>query len=279
MEEEQAKKSAPEILAIQRQEAETELDRPALALALSGLSAGLDVGFSLLLMAVLSHLLVDSPPAAREVAVAFSYSVGFLFVVLGRSELFTEHTTMDILPVLNGRKKLGSLARLWIIVFAANLLGAAAFAWAAATIGPVLGIFPASVLGEIAKHVVNFPAGVLFASGVFAGWLMGLLGWLVAASKDTISQIVVVILVTGCIGLCHFHHCIVGSVEVLSAIFAGQAIAWSDYLHFLLFATLGNAVGGTVFVGLLKHGHIAYAKDISPSSRKPAHGNSSHSST
>lgn len=261
MDETQAKKSGSEILAIQRQEADTELDRPALALALSGLSAGLDVGFSLLLMAVFSHLLVDSPAPLRDVAVALSYSVGFLFVVLGRSELFTEHTTMDILPVLNGQKKLASLARLWVIVFCANLVGAALFGAAAAFIGPALKIFPAPVLGEIARPIVDYSAGVLFASGIFAGWLMGLMGWLVAACKDTIGQIVVVILVAGCIGMCHFHHCIEGSVQVFGAIFAGESIAWADYLHFLVFASLGNAVGGIVFVGLIKHGHIVYAKE------------------
>jgi formate/nitrite transporter FocA (FNT family) len=261
MEEKQAKKTGPEILALQREEASAELERPVLALALSGLSAGLDVGFSVLVMAVLAHLLADSAQPVHEIALALGYSIGFLFVILGRSELFSEHTTMDILPVLNGDKKLSSLVRLWATVFCANLVGALAFAWAVARIGPALGIFPASVLGELARPLVEPEGSVLFSSAIFAGWMMGLLGWLISAAKDTISQIFMVFLVTGSIGLCHFHHCIAGSVDVLAAMFAGQDIHWSDYLHFLVFSTLGNAVGGVVFVALLKHGHIAYAKN------------------
>ncbi|MBS2038253.1 formate/nitrite transporter family protein [bacterium] len=260
MSDEQAKKTGEEILAVQRQEARTEMERPALGLALSGLSAGLDVGFSLLVIAVLSSLLGESSRPIRELACSLGYSIGFLFVILGRSELFSEHTTMDILPVLNGEKSLLSLVRLWVIVFCSNLVGATAFAWAAAGIGPALGIFPSSILEDLARPLVSFPSGVLFASSVFAGWLMGLLGWLVAASKETISQILIVVLVTGCIGLCHFHHCIAGSVDVLAAIFAGESIGWGDFLHFLTFTTLGNALGGAIFVALIKHGHIAFAE-------------------
>lgn len=162
MEDKQAKKTAPEILALQREEASAELERPVLALALSGLSAGLDVGFSVLVMAVLAHLLADSSEPVREVALALGYSIGFLFVILGRSELFTEHTAMDILPVLSGQQKLATLARLWVTVFCANLVGATAFAWAVARIGPALGIFTPAVLGEMAKRMVEPGTAVLF---------------------------------------------------------------------------------------------------------------------
>lgn len=258
---EQAKKTGEEILATQRKEASTEMERPALGLALSGLSAGLDLGFSLLVMAVLSTLLQESSRPVQELARSFGYSIGFLFVILGRSELFSEHTTMDILPVLNGEKAPGHLARLWLIVFSSNMLGALAFAWAAARIGPALGIFSAEVLEELARPLISFPTGVLLASSIFAGWLMGLLGWLVAASKDTISQIMILFLVTGSIGLCHFHHCIAGSVDVLAAMFAGAPISWSEFFHLLTFTTLGNAIGGAIFVALIKHGHIAYAEN------------------
>ena len=87
----------------------TELERPAKALLLSGLSAGLDVSLGLLLMAVV-HTLTDgvlSKPVS-EILVALTYASGFLFVVLGRSELFTEHTTLAVLPVLDRRASLSS---------------------------------------------------------------------------------------------------------------------------------------------------------------------------
>src|SRR6476661_2218086 len=78
----------------------TELERPAMALLLSGLSAGLDVSLGLLLMAVVRTLTdgVLSKPVS-EILIALTYASGFLFVILGRTELFTEHTTLAVLPV------------------------------------------------------------------------------------------------------------------------------------------------------------------------------------
>src|SRR5690348_1154372 len=79
----------------------TELERPATGLFLSAISAGLDLGFSLLLIAAIRSRLgtVLSPPSLELAGIAM-YPIGFVFVVLGRSELFTEHTTRAVFPVL-----------------------------------------------------------------------------------------------------------------------------------------------------------------------------------
>jgi formate/nitrite transporter FocA (FNT family) len=153
-----------------------------------------------------------------------------------------------------------ALARLWAVVYVANLLGAAAFAALVVQIGPALGIIEPRILGEIARGVTQHPAAVLFGSAVLAGWLMGLLSWLVAASRDTISQIVLVWLIATVIGLGRLHHVVVGSVEVLAGVFSGQGITLGDYGHFLLWTTLGNAIGGSVFVALIKYGYAIHAK-------------------
>jgi formate-nitrite transporter family protein len=235
----------------------TELERPAKALLLSGLSAGLDVSLGLLLMAVV-HTLTDgvlSKPVS-EILVALTYASGFLFVVLGRSELFTEHTTLAVLPVLDRRASLKQLGRLWGLVYVANQAGAAAFAAFLVFLGPRLGIIEPRVFGEIASGLVEHPGWVILLSGVLAGWLMGLLSWLVAASRDTIGQIFIVLLVTTAIGLCHLHHAVVGTAEVLAGVFSGEGATLADFGKFLLWATLGNMLGGFFFVALIKFGHI-----------------------
>lgn len=235
----------------------TELERPAKALLLSGLSAGLDVSLGLLLMAVV-HTLTDgvlSKPVS-EILVALTYASGFLFVVLGRSELFTEHTTLAVLPVLDRRASLKQLGRLWGLVYVANQAGAAAFAAFLVFLGPRLGIIEPRVFGEIASGLVEHPGWVILLSAVLAGWLMGLLSWLVAASRDTIGQIFIVLLVTTAIGLCHLHHAVVGTAEVLAGVFSGDGATLADFGKFLLWATLGNMLGGFFFVALIKFGHI-----------------------
>jgi formate/nitrite transporter FocA (FNT family) len=234
----------------------TELERPAGNLFLSGLSAGLDVSLSLLLMAVMRTLTEgELPHAVSEILVANMYAAGFIFVVLGRSELFTEHTTLAVLPVLDGRASLRQLGRLWGLVYVANLIGAAAFAAFLAFLGPRLGIIGPRVLGDIAADVVKPAWWLILMSGVLAAWLMGLLSWLVAASRDTIGQIFVVWLVAFAIGFGHLHHAIVGSTEVLAGVFSGQGATMADFWRFLLPTTVGNLLGGFIFVALIKYGH------------------------
>ncbi len=258
---EEAQKSYETILEQEIAAGLTELERPAPALLLSGLSAGLDVSLSLLLMAVMKTLTQGGPHLVSEALVAMMYSAGFLFVVLGRSELFTEHTTLAVLPVLDGRASLAQLGRLWGLIYVANQVGVAAFAAFLPFLGPRLGVIEPRVFGEIASGVADHPGWVILLSGVLAGWLMGLLSWLVAASRDTISQIFIVALVTTAIGLAHLHHSVVGSAEVLAGVFSGQGATLADFGKFLFWATLGNILGGVFFVALIKFGHIRSSSD------------------
>jgi formate/nitrite transporter FocA (FNT family) len=250
------KKAAAQILRQEIREGKEVLERPAIPLFVSALSGGLDVGFSLFLMAAMYTLAHDHlPEPVVAILVANMYSVGFIFVVIGRSELFTEQTSLAVLPVLRGSASVASLLRAWGIVYAGNLLGATGFAALASYIGPKMGVIEPSSFGFIAHRMVDHAGQIIFLSAVLAGWLMGLLGWMVTAGRDTISQIVIVWLVTTAIGFGGFHHVVLGTVEVLAGVFSNQGITLFDFAHFLLWTTLGNALGGSVFVALIKYGH------------------------
>lgn len=259
-EEAEPKKASRQILQHEIVEGIDALDRPLVPLFISGLSGGLDIGFSLFLMAVAGTLMGGISEPTSRLLVANMYAVGFIFVILGRSELFTEQTTLAVLPVLNRQATLASLARLWVVVYVANLLGAAAFAGLAVKIGPVLGVIDLFVFDELARALTEHSGLVIFGSAVLAGWLMGLLSWLVAASRDTISQIVLVWLIATVIGLGRLHHVVVGSVEVLAGVFSGGGVTAADYGRFLLWTTLGNAVGGSFFVALIKYSYAIRGK-------------------
>lgn len=248
-----------------------ELERSATGLLLSGLSAGLDIGFSVLLIATAATLTAGQlPEAAVELLLANLYAVGFVFVVVGRSELFTEHTTLAIFPLLEGSASVRSVARLWGLVYAANLVGAAAFAGLIVLVGPGLGTVEPAVLGQLARHMTDHPASSIAMSALLAGWLMGLMSWLATAARETVSQMLMVWLVAASIGLAGLHHCVVGSVEVVAGVLVDPALGVADFGHFLLWTTLGNAVGGVVFVALVKFGHAIrpgsepYPEEVAP---------------
>jgi formate-nitrite transporter family protein len=90
------------------------------------------------------------------------------------------------------------------------------------------------------------------------------MAWLVAASRDTISQVFFIYILAFLIPVGGLTHCIAGSSEVLMSVFAGET-TFLDYLGlFLLPTTLGNTVGGLILVTLLNYGLVAGFKDGSP---------------
>jgi formate-nitrite transporter family protein len=250
-------KSYHTILEQHVRQAQEEIARPPGALLLSGFSAGLDLGFGPFLMAVIATLTSkELSHSVTQILMSLSYAVGFIFVVIGRSELFTEQTTSAVLPVLSRRAGINQLLRLWALVLIANVAGAALIAGVISQVGPRMGVIEVSVCGEIASRLLAHEWWIMLLSAIAAGWVMGILAWLVIASRDTMSQIVAITLTTFVIGIAGFHHSIAGTIEVLMAVFAGAGPTLGDYGKFLLWSVLGNAIGGTVFVALLKFGHV-----------------------
>ena len=160
-----------------RKEGEDELARHPRELAFSALACGLSMGFSLLAQALLAaHL--PATGASRLVA-AFGYGLGFLIVVLGRQQLFTENTLTPVLPLLQAPSARGfaALLRLWAIVLVFNLAGAALFAWflvASPAIEPPL----QSEMARLSSELLAKPVGVAFSQAILAGWLIALMVWL-----------------------------------------------------------------------------------------------------
>ncbi len=239
-----------------------ELHRPAIGLFLSSLSAGLDIGFSVLLIGILRTLLPGPLTPLGEALQASLYSVGFVLVLLGRSELFTEHTTLAVLPLLRRRSSAREVARVWGVVFAGNALGAAIFAGLATSLAPALEMVEPGTFARLAQELDRHPWPARLGSAVLAGWLMGELGWIIAAARDTISQVVFVWLVTAVIGFAHLHHVVVGMVEMFAGAFEG-ALGPGRVLAFIALTALGNAIGGVVFVAILKYGHASHSVDAS----------------
>ena len=248
-----AQKPRDVVLEQQASQATEELERPTIPLLLSGLAAGIDLGFGPFAMAVGGTLMRDvlSPPALTLLQ-ANLYTIGFLFVVVGRSALFTEQTASAVQPVLARRATVARLLRLWGLVLVSNLVGGVLFAALAVPLGRGLAIVEPSVLAEMAHRVTSKPTDVMLLSAVAAGWIMGLLSWLVVAARDTTAQILAIWAATMLIGLAGLHHSIAGASEILLAVFAGAGATWADLWRFLAISIPGNAVGGVVFVALLK---------------------------
>lgn len=252
-------KSDSAILQEQMQDSLHEYRRDNRSLFLSSLAAGLEIGFSLFLMAAFySHFHQSVSAEVMYLLIALSYPVGFILVIIGRSDLFTEHTTLAILPVLGKRRSISDLLRVWSLIYGGNMLGAALFSVLFVNFVDMTVRLDGEVVVYYGHKLMEDNGSGQFVGAIFAGWLMGLLGWMVTSAGETISRIAVVALITFVIGLGGLSHCIAGAVGVFSALFNGDtAISVWAGLKFLFLATLGNIVGGTIFVGILKYSYVS----------------------
>jgi formate/nitrite transporter FocA (FNT family) len=229
--------------------------RPATSLLWSALASGLVIGFSFLAAAFLSTLATTEP--MRKALVAIGYPLGFVFVVLGRSELFTENTLEPVLPLLHERtsKRVRDLLRLWALLLIGNIAGALIFGALLARTSVV----PAALhetLRVVAQHGTEGGFVSVFYKAIFAGWLIALMAWLLASTTARGAQMVIIWLCTAAISAFEFRHSIVGAVEAFYRAFSGTS-AWGEMVfQFLVPAVLGNAVGGVVLVALLNYAQV-----------------------
>lgn len=237
-----------------REEGERELRRPASALAWSGLAAGLSMGFSLVGQGLLRAYLPDV--SWRPLIANFGYSLGFLIVVLGRQQLFTENTLTAILPLLAhpNRHTIWRVIRLWLIVLVANVLGALAFAMLVAHTTIFKPVVQAAFTA-IGKAALDGSFSTILLKAIFAGWLIALMVWLLPAAET--ARVHIIIILTYIVGLGAFAHIIAGSVEVLYLVSAG-ALSWQGYLgEFFAPTLLGNIIGGVSLVAALNYAQVA----------------------
>jgi formate/nitrite transporter FocA (FNT family) len=250
------RKSAPRTEVVYeaiRSEGENELSRSSSTLAWDGLAAGLSMGFSLVAEGLLRSHLPDA--TWRPLVVHLGYSVGFLLIVLGRQQLFTENTLTVILPLLQRRdtKTLRSVLRLWSVVLAANVAGALAFALVVSHTELFEPQVRAAFL-EIGREAMRNWWALTLLKGVFAGWLIALMVWMLPASES--ARFFVVVVMTYMVSLGGFSHIIAGSVEVLYVVASGGA-SWGEFAAWFVPTLVGNIIGGTTLVAALGHAQVA----------------------
>jgi formate/nitrite transporter FocA (FNT family) len=231
-------------------EGEHELKRSSWALGWSGLAAGLSMGFSFVTQALLrTHM----PEERWTILIArMGYTIGFLIVILGRQQLFTENTLTPILPLLTSKKVRMALnvARLWSIVLVTNLIGGFLYVWLIAHSGMFNGEMKAA-FAEIGREALphGFGSGLLLA--IFAGWLLAMMVWLMPFAES--ARVWVIIIITYLVGLGGFQHVIAGSMEVFYLVTTSE-MSFANFLNSYFCPTLlGNVVGGVSLVALLAH--------------------------
>ena len=230
-----------------------ELGRPEGSLVYSALFAGFTIGLSALAVALSTVSLSPEVQSTAFIA-ALLYPIGYVAVIIGRSQFFTENTLYPVMLSMRKKEFLGRTGRLWGIVFTMNLVGAFIFAMLAV----LTGALAEPVQAELASNGVKYTEGSFidtFWSAVITGFLLATVAWLVEGCDTVTGRVAVIWSLTFFVSLASLDHCIATTVTAFSALLEGD-LSIGDTLTWFAPAVLGNVLGGVIIVASINYGQV-----------------------
>lgn len=257
--EEAAKLSPKQIFEVIRRDGEEELERTNRSLFWSGIAAGIMISASVLGEAIFRTYLPDAP--WRYLLENLGYSLGFIVVILGGMQLFTENTITTVLPLLRDPcvRMFSRVGQLWALVLGANVVGA----FGVATLFAYTSAIPPDLLPaltELSEHATGMPAIEGFMKAIPAGVLVAAIVWMLPQAEE--SSFWVILAFTWLIAAGDFTHIVAGSVEMAFLMVQGQLPLFDALFRFFLPVLAGNIVGGTVIFTLISWGQVR--DDVKP---------------
>lgn len=234
------------------QEGREELSRPMQSLAWSAFVAGLCICFSLFCEGFFK---LYTPEGKNYFLLEnIGYTVGFLIVILGRFQLFTENTITVILPLLEHFKayRFWRTMKLWVVVLAFNFMGTFLVAFLISNF-EFFSLELMAVFMEISDHAVNKDLNLIFLQAIPAGFLIAALVWMLPSSEN--FQFWVILMMTYLIAIGDFAHIVAGSVEAFLLMLNGGTSIMHG-LGYLLMACLGNIIGGSCLFAVMAYAQV-----------------------
>lgn len=213
----------------------------------SGLAAGFAISITVLLTASLTAS-TDGHPVLS----ALLYPLGFIYIIIGGYQLYTENTLPPVALMLERLTSIPALLRHWTIVLAGNFAGGAAGAMVLAW-GGVFSPEAAAAAIHLGEHGVATPWWSVFFKASFAGLIVAGVVWVEYASHDTISRLVVVYMAFLSIPIGDLFHVVTSFTEMLYVVFAGDLGLGTGLFEFILPVLLGNTLGGVVLVTIVNY--------------------------
>ena len=241
-----------EIFREMREEGRDRLARNRLELVASSLVAGFDVVFGVIALACADAAVTPHfGTQAGHFAGALAFGLAFIFITIGRSELFTENFMVPVTGLRRGLITKLKLAQLWLLSPVFNILGGSILILIATTHG----VLPAGAgpgLAATAMHFDHLDASTAFASAIAGGALITLMTWLVEGSRTPGGRVLVAWIAGVLLALGSFDHVIVVTLEMIFGIRFGAPVGWLDVARNLGIAVAGNMLGGLAFVTLTR---------------------------
>ena len=227
--------------------ADEEIDRPTRELLFSALAAGFAITLTFMLYASM-YAATDGDPVLK----ALMYPLGFVYIIIGGYQLYTENTLPPVALILERLASVPTLLRVWLLVLVGNFVGGALGALVLAYTG-VLSPGAAEAAVSLSQSGIDTPFWTLFWKAMFAGLIVAGVVWLDFSARDTISRVVLVYFAFLAIPLGNLFHVVVSFTELMYLVFLGQAALLSGLATFIFPVALGNTIGGVLLVTVVNY--------------------------
>ena len=251
--------SPDEIYARSRQEGERRLNLSVLDQVATAFIAGVTIVFGIVALGVVSALVApEFGPEIAKLAGALAFGIGLVFLIVGRSELFSENFFDPVAAAIDDRtrKAVVRLLRLWGLTLALNLIGGAVLV-AVLTVDGALPAASNEALVKVSEEIVAKEWPATLARAVLAGALITLLSYMLQAVNSVTARILVAYMVGVLLALGPFDHVVVSALHVLCGVWLSDAVTYGDMAVNIGLATGGNLVGGLLLITLT---HTAQVK-------------------
>lgn len=241
------------------EEGRRRLDMPLLEQVATGFIAGVTIIFGIVALGVVDALI--APELGRGVATVLSaaaFAMGVVFLVVGRSELFSENFFDPVAAAIEqgGLAVWGRLLRLWVAILVLNLVGGALLVALLHVDGALPKGAPES-LTRVAEEIASKAGEATFVRAILAGALITLLSYMLSACNTVAARILVSFLVGTFLALGPFDHVVVSVLHLLFGLADSHRVTWADVWQSLGLSTAGNLLGG---LGLITLTHTAQVK-------------------
>ncbi len=231
------------------EEGERRLDRRWPALMATGFAGGADVMLGIVAVTVsTAGLSAAMPEPTAHVLASLLFGLAFVFITLGRAELFTENFLIPVGVVFADRAPALKLWRMWGTTLVLNFVGLAVLG----ALVSVEGVLPSGSLhaaGVITNTLSDRSFIAALVSAIVAGVVMTAFTWVTTAAESGTARILAALLVGFLLIAPTLNHAVVGFGEMFLGLLAGTTHAgWVDLVRNVSIAILGNLIGG---VGLV----------------------------
>lgn len=228
-----------------------------LSFFIGSMLAGAYVGIGIIFIFTVASPL---PAEVQTLVLGATFAIALTLVMIAGAELFTGYTMYMTIGMVKNTVNTQQLLSTWLMSWFGNFCGALA----------LVGIYILAkgylfsheeLIAQVALKKVHATPIQLLAKGALCNWLVCLAIWM---SKKVDSDIARLVIIFWCLFVfiaCGFEHS-VANMTLLSIVYFSpeNIVGLSDIAYNLTFVTIGNIIGGAIFVAL------AYKTYATPSS-------------